>query len=253
MAHVCDAEGTPAAPTVSFRAYRQFNDPGFKPHARADFRLDKAGAVWFPSDGFPDRLARALSEARIIRIKELLESFEFFDRVRRTMRAPAIVDLCCGHGLVGMLFGVMEREVEEVYLVDKHKPKAFEPLLEALCSVAPWLRDKVHYIEAKINRTGGMLPKHSSVIGVHACGIRTDYCIDTALELEGNLAILPCCYGQTGSSAPHALRRALGVVTATDVHRTYRLEQAGYQVNWSAIPAEITPMNRIIHATRNLH
>ena len=44
------------------------------------------------------------------------------------------------------------------------------------------------------------------------------------------------------------MHKALGRALATDIHRTYRLEAAGYQVDWSAIPRAITPMNRIMVA-----
>jgi len=241
-----DSQTGYVADSVTFRALRQFNDPRFKAHARSDYRLNEGGIKLFPSDGFTDRIARALATAGAIRLKEVLESFEFFERTRRTIRGQTVVDLCCGHGLVGMLFAVLERQVESVILVDKCKPKQHEALLRALCSVAPWAEAKIRYVEAKINRAAPLLPQGASVVGVHACGIRTDYCIQTAIELRGPVAVLPCCYGQTGSEAPLALRRSLGVVTATDVHRTYVLERAGYEVRWGALPAEITPMNRII-------
>ena len=65
-----------------------------------------------------------------------------------------------------------------------------------------------------------------------------------------SIALMPCCYSQTAADAPEALRRALGVPLASDVHRTYRLEKLGYTVRWSAVPLSITPMNRIIIATR---
>ena len=47
---------------------------------------------------------------------------------------------------------------------------------------------------------------------------------------------------------PLGVRRALGVALAADVDRSYRLEQSGYHVDWSAIPREITPLNRILIA-----
>ena len=51
---------------------------------------------------------------------------------------------------------------------------------------------------------------------------------------------------QTARTAPRALRAALGAVLTTDIDRTYRMEQAGYEVDWSEIPASITPMNRVL-------
>jgi hypothetical protein len=57
---------------------------------------------------------------------------------------------------------------------------------------------------------------------------------------------MPCCYAQTARRAPRALREALGAILTTDIDRTYRMEQAGYEVDWSEIPAAITPMNRVL-------
>jgi hypothetical protein len=48
--------------------------------------------------------------------------------------------------------------------------------------------------------------------------------------------------------APRALRKGLGADLASDVARTYRLEQAGYEVDWSTIPLAVSPKNRIIIA-----
>ncbi|MEM9408868.1 MAG: hypothetical protein AAGA81_22750, partial [Acidobacteriota bacterium] len=48
--------------------------------------------------------------------------------------------------------------------------------------------------------------------------------------------------------APVGLRQALGDDVAYDVHRTYALENQGYQVRWREIPEEITPMNRVLIA-----
>ena len=39
-------------------------------------------------------------------------------------------------------------------------------------------------------------------------------------------------------------------IAATDTDRTYRLHAAGYTVRWRYIPEAITPMNRVLIATR---
>lgn len=244
----------PARPSearqVAFLAYRQFNEPQLRRLARSSHRLDASGLSFFQGDTLPDRLARSLAEAGAIRLKELLESFEFFERTRRALRAPDLADLCCGHGLVGLLFAAFERGVERVHLVDKRRPKLYDPVYAAVARVAPWVQAKVVYHECKLRELNRILPAGTALAGVHACGIRTDYCIEAALALGGNLAVMPCCYTPKASSAPMALNQGLGLELATDVARTYRLEAAGYQTAWSAIPAEITPMNRIITATR---
>ena len=59
------------------------------------------------------------------------------------------------------------------------------------------------------------------------------------------LAVMPCCYTGTDRGAPYGVRRALGVSVAADVGRSFFLQGCGYHVDWSTIPQEVTPMNRI--------
>ena len=56
--------------------------------------------------------------------------------------------------------------------------------------------------------------------------------------------------GNWTSSAPPVLMRELGPEMASDTERTCRLHREGYQVKWKYIPEAITPMNRVIVATR---
>ena len=49
---------------------------------------------------------------------------------------------------------------------------------------------------------------------------------------------------------PQVLAGVLGKGLAQDVHRTYALDSAGYDVEWSAIPACVTQKNRILIARR---
>ena len=87
-----------------------------------------------------------------------------------------------------------------------------------------------------------------SLIAVHACGHLTDVAIDLAIRLSAPIAVMPCCYSGTAKHVPLGPKRALGVSLAADVDRSYRLNAAGFLVDWSAIPVDITPMNRIIIA-----
>ncbi len=43
--------------------------------------------------------------------QELLECTEFVERVRRRIRAPCVLDLAAGHGLVGLLLAAVEPQV----------------------------------------------------------------------------------------------------------------------------------------------
>jgi hypothetical protein len=107
-----------------------------------------AVSKWFGRDTLPDRLARALAERKAIDMREFCESFEFFTRIRgKLMKSMlgslehqkacrdkgqahgvevAVADLCCGHGLTGLLFAVFEKGIDRVYLVDWKKPQSHE-------------------------------------------------------------------------------------------------------------------------------
>lgn len=204
----------------------------------------------FPSETLPDRLGRALVERRAVPLKEILESFEFFGRVRRRLRRPVIVDLCCGHGLTGMLFAFFERTVEQVLLVDEHQPPSFAAVSDAFAAIGPWVAAKVRYLEQPLARvaTEPTIPTGAGVVIVHGCGRLTDEGIGVALAVRGPLAIMPCCYRTAPPVKLRGLRHALGKELATDIARTYRLSDAGYHVDWNTIPAAITPMNRILVA-----
>jgi len=237
-------------PDATFKALRAFNDPALAPLAGLTGRIDLRALAWFPSDTLLDKLGRALAERRALNVKELFESFEFFERVRRRLRAPHVADLCCGHGLTGLLFATFEREVQTVTLLDHARPESYDVVLDAIASVAPWVPGKVRFLERRVQGCAAVLEPGTRVIAVHACGARTDRVLDVAIALGTDAAVMPCCYAHTADDAPRALRDALGPAVATDIHRTYRLEAAGYRVDWTAIPSVITDMHRVLIATR---
>lgn len=227
-----------------FRAFPQFDAPALKERARSRQRLGELLAPLFPGTHTADRVARALVEARAVNLKELLESFEFHHRVRRRVRAPVMADLFCGHGLTGLVFAMTERVVERMVLVDERRPEGFDRLLAVICEAAPWVKGKVEYREQRVEDVA--LEPGTSVLAVHACGGRTDLAIDVADRTGGALALMPCCYSAAPFRGPQALKQALGTHQALDIDRTYRIEQQGLSVDWTAIPAAITPMNRVL-------
>ena len=116
----------------------------------------------------------------------------------------------------------------------------------ALLRAAPWVEEKVRYVEGTLERTRDSLPEGSAVLGVHPCGTLTDTCLDIAADLGGPFGVMPCCRTHAVSRAPRGLQAALGADVAYDVQRTYALEARGYDVRWREIPAAITPMNRVL-------
>ena len=235
-----------SATSPPFKAFRSFNaEP---PSIRANSRSRPGEWIleWFADDSLEHRLARALLSRRLIPYKELLEAFEFFERSRRRVRAACVVDLCCGHGLVGMLYGAFCRDVERVLCVDKAIPDSAEEMLAALTSEAPWLGPKVRLQSSAIDTIE--LPPASALVGVHACGSATDEIIHRAVTGRHKVALLPCCHAKATAAAPATLTQQLGVALATDIDRTYVLQRSGFRTRWTAIPDSITPQNRVILA-----
>ncbi len=232
---------------TDFRLLRVFNRPSLRAYAGSKTRIGRNALPHFPGDSLAERVVRELARERALPIKEVAEAFEFFAVVRKHLRrTPRILDLCSGHGLAGILFAIFERRTEEVLLCDQHRPLHADHVWRACLAVAPWIEDKVRYVEGKLARTRDSFPRDAAVLGVHACGKLTDTCIEIALELGGPLAVMPCCRSNAVNRAPQGLRQALGEDVAYDVHRTYAIENAGYRVRWREIPAVITPMNRVL-------
>ena len=232
---------------AAFRLLRDFNAEDLRPLAGNKSRPGPRLVARITGDGLAPRLVRALADERALPLKEITEAFEFFAVVRRHLRrATHVADLCSGHGLAGLLFGIYERGVESVRLVDRRRPERHDRVLAAIERVAPWALEKTRYLETRLDRARDELAPGSTVLGVHACGRLTDDCLDMAHALGGPVAVLPCCRPHAKSPAPEGLSAALGPDVAFDVHRTYRMEERGYRVRWREIPAEITPMNRVL-------
>ena len=233
----------------AFKAFPQFNETGLEAIVKSTTSVDPCSALrHFPSDRPADRIGRALGARRATSIKELIESAEFYQNTRKHIHARHIVDLCCGHGLTGMLFAVLDRQVETVTLVDRARHNCVDVILECLCEVAPWTRDKVRFLQLADDEWHRIetWPSDSAVLGVHACGLLTDRCLDFALDRGLPVAVMPCCYPYQRCPAPASVRQALGGELAFDVDRTYRLESRGHAVRWRYVPKAITPMNRIL-------
>ena len=235
-------------PDPIFRAFPRFNEPELKRAANVKQRFRHHAAEIFDGEGLADRFARALAARDAITLKELLESFEFWSRVRRRIRRPVLADLCCGHGLTGVLFALFERTVEEVVLLDQELPPSHARIVDAAAEVGPWVGGKLRVERRSLQEVEreGLLPPGAAVVAVHACGTTTDQAIDVALATGGPIAVMPCCYQRAPTFGPAVLRRELGRDLAMDVHRTMRLEEAGRRVEWTAIPRAISPKNRIL-------
>lgn len=213
-----------------------------------------------------DHLARRNAP---VDVKEVCESVEFVLRTRKRLLGAAkqqqastiqLYDLCCGHGLTGMLFGccATNKDNFRVVLVDQTKPPSHKILLELLAEVCPWLvenEDAVIFKEApldslSVDTTSAAEDDNNAakvVISTHACGSLTDQVLDLGTNLPAAaVAVMPCCYTGTSKGTPYGVQRALGVAWAADIQRSFRLQERGYHCDFATIPKEITPMNRIL-------
>ena len=218
--------------------------------------------------------------------KEVAESVEFYLRSAKRVLGVAkriaksssdcvdreacvtIQDLCCGHGLTGMLFAACnpQRSLKSVKvttkLVDRFEPPSHRQLRETIAEVCPWIsgEDVIRYVpstldayfqESESNKVNDGSTCASVILSTHACGSLTDDVLQYAIESESAaIAVMPCCYTGTDKGTPYGIRRALGVSMAADVRRSFYLQEYGYHVDWATIPMEVTPMNRIIVAER---
>lgn len=229
-----------------FRFLKQFNSPPFSKKIACRDKLRESDTRWFPGEYLSSVFARALCMNRAVPFKEVLESFEFYECVRKHIREPCLADLCCGHGLVGIIFAMFERRIERVVLLDKVQPASFQTVLSTAIDIAPWVRDKIEYVIGPLETAPNHIAMNTAIVGVHACGERTDACISHAIDLNSSVAVLPCCRHHRSHASPDCLKRTLGGDVAIDVDRTYRLYNAGYHVRWDEIPAGISEMNRVL-------
>lgn len=232
--------------TARFRFLNACNESPLAPYAGSTDRLLPRHVESFRDGSMAAKIAEALAETRAISVKEFFESTEFFVRVRGRLRSPVVADVCCGHGLTGMLFAVFEPRVDRVVLVDRRQPTSHARIREALVRIAPWIEPKVDYHTESIHEIRGKLPLRTSIVAAHACGPRTDTAIDLAREIGGAVGVLPCCDSRRAYAGSPAIERALGIRDACDIERTLRLEGAGYLVTWDELPSAITPMSRVL-------
>ena len=83
------------------------------------------------------------------------------------------------------------------------------------------------------------------VVSSHACGALTDLVLDRAAAARARVAVLPCCHDLAKGDAGGLSGWVDGPV-AIDIVRARRLTEQGYRIWTQAIPADITPKNRLL-------
>lgn len=215
----------------------------FDPSSRS--RLTPRDVGRFPGDTLFARVARVVCEADCLPRKELYESWEVARRVRRRMRGGRIVELAAGHGLVGQLLLLLDPTSQDARLVDVRIPKSAPTLAAALAVRWPTLSGRVHPIEADVDTIP--LGPDDLVVTVHGCGALSDRVLHAAARARARLALLPCCHDASVSDTG-GLEGFLEPGLAIDATRVATLRALGYEVHTQTIPAQITPMNRLILA-----
>lgn len=276
------------------------SSPDLHRHRIKRYYEDHSNSLQLPTYDRPPKLEVSSSSETILKTivdhlafsdapvdaKEVAESVEFYLRSAKRLLGAAkriaksssksidgealvtVQDLCCGHGLTGMLFAACnpQRSSKSIKvtaaLVDQFEPPSHPQLRETIAEVCPWIRgeDAIKYVpstldayfqESKSNRVNGASTYASVIVSTHACGSLTDDVLQYAIDSESAaIAAMPCCYTGTDKGTPYGIRRALGVGMAADIRRSFFLQEYGYHVDWTTIPIEVTPMNRIIVAER---
>lgn len=209
-------------------------------------RLTRRDLPRFGGDTLFDRVARVVSEAECLPRKELYEAWEVARRVRRRMRGGRVVDLACGHGLIGYLMLILDDTSETALGIDRNVPPSAARLAEALVAEWPRLLGRVVIAQGQLE---DMVPSSSDlVVAVHACGRLTDTVLDRAIDGRARLAAMACCH-DAAACDQGGLAGWLDSSIAIDVTRVARLRHHGYDVHTQRIPEAITPENRLIIAT----
>lgn len=212
-------------------------------HPGAHKRLTPGSAIHFRGPTLFEHVARVVCRAGCLPRKELYESWEVARRVQRRRRGGRVVDLACGHGLLGACLLLLDRTRTQALCVDRELPPSAHRLRAALVDEWPFLAERLVLRQGAVADTP--LSPEDVVVSIHACGRLTDLVLDRAVAARAFVAVLPCCHVVD----PHdPLCGWLDPALAVDVHRAQRLAMAGYRVRTQVIPDEITPKNRLLLA-----
>jgi hypothetical protein len=213
----------------------------FSPASRG--RLTDRDLDRFPGNTLFHRVARVVCHPGCLPRKELFEAWEMARRVRRLFRGGRVVDLGGGHGLLAQLMLLLDNSSPTAIVVDRALPPSTAKLQHVLVEAWPRLRGRVDYVERPLDDVE--ILGTDVVVSSHACGDLTDLVLDRAAAARARVAVLPCCHDFATCDAGH-LTGWIAEPLAIDILRAVRLEQQGYRIWTQAIPADITPKNRLL-------
>ena len=182
--------------------------------------------------------------------KELFEAWEVARRVRRKYRGGRVVDMACGHGLLGQILLILDDSSEQAICVDTDIPDNAGKLSAEILATWPRLQDRIHFMPSSIESI--TLQPGDLVVSVHGCGVLTDLVLDRAVAAGARVAVLPCCHDLSKSDTG-GLEGWVDGPLAVDATRAARLKAAGYTVLTRTIPDAITPKNRLLMGHPSIH
>lgn len=208
-------------------------------------RLTSHDLARFPGDALFSRIGRAVCHAGCLPRKELYEAWEVARRARRLFRGGRVVDLGAGHGLLAQILLILDDTSASAIAVDTRLPDSGSKLHEALLESWPRLRDRVSFEARALDDV--VIHPDDLVVSSHACGALTDVVLERAVAARARVVVLPCCH-DVAVNDTGALTGWVDGPMAIDVMRVVKLEQQGYRVWTQAIPADVTPKNRLLLA-----
>lgn len=164
-------------------------------------------------------------------------------RVRRLFRGGRVVDLGGGHGLLAHVMLLLDDSSPVALVVDTRLPPSSAALGEAMARAWPRLRGRVAFLGRGLDDVD--IDPTDVVVSSHACGALTDRVLDRAAGARARVAVLPCCHDLAACDAGE-LSGWVDGPAAIDIVRALRLRQRGYRIWTQAIPAAITPKNRLL-------
>jgi Methyltransferase domain len=154
-----------------------------------------------------------------------------------------VVDLGAGHGLLAQALLLLDDSSPSALVVDQALPPSCAKVHDVLVRAWPRLSGRVTFIASTLDAVE--ILGSDVVVSSHACGALTDRILDRAAEARARVAVLPCCHDLARGDSG-ALTGWVDRSLAIDIMRARRLEQHGYRVWTQAIPADITPKNRLL-------
>ena len=206
-------------------------------------RLTSRDLERFPDDTLFHHVARVVCGAECLPRKELYEAWEMARRVRRLFRGGRVIDLGAGHGLLAQVMLLLDDSSPGALVVDTALPPSSGKLHDVLVQAWPRLAGRVAFVAGAMDEVE--IAAGDVVVSSHACGMLTDRVLDLAVAARARVAVLPCCH-DLGTGEGSALAGWVDGAVAIDIMRAVRLEQHGYRVWTQAIPADITPKNRLL-------